>query len=256
MKRLLAGLFACVAISGAAQATTYQYDITMSRSHLSVDTLAGWGPGAPEIDVPGVTCELYNGNHFCEGEGDFTVDRFGASALGIYDSIISGTLTIDSDYNAYTDEGQRPGCVGSALLCRHATGGRVFNVMASSDGFSISAGDGISYMNEIDEDGLFYLDDSSYSFQVGNTSYTSNGWGIYALYDTTSFEVIAPVPVPAGLLLLPSALLFLGLRRRQAAKAAFRGLAGMIHPDTGLRAGRTTEWPRHEPSGLRGGRDQ
>ena len=219
MKRMLAGIFACAAITGAAEAATYRYDITMARAHLSVDTLYGWGYGAPEIEVPGVECEVDETYHFCQGEGDFTVDRFGASALGIYDSIISGTLIIDSEYDHYSGIGNRPECSGSALLCRHATGDSVFSVTASLDGFSISSGDGISYMNEIDADGLFYLDDGSYSFTVGNTSYSTAGWGVYALYETTSFDVIAPVPLPAGLALLPSALFFFGLRRKLAKKA-------------------------------------
>ena len=217
MKRMLAGVFACAATIGAAEAATYRYDITMARAHLSVDTLYGWGYGSPEIEVPGVECEVDQTYHFCEGEGDFTVDRFGASALGIYDSIISGTLIIDSEYDHYNGIGNRPECRGSALLCRHTTGDSVFSVTASLDGFSISSSNGISYMNEINADGLFYLDDGSYSFTVGNTSYGTAGWGIYALYDTTSLE-IAPVPVPASLLLLPSALAFFGLRRRLAKK--------------------------------------
>ena len=218
MKRVLAGFFAFVALSGGVEAATYRYDVTMARAHLSLDTLHGYGKGELDIEIPGLRCEVEPDFHYCEGEGDFTRNRFGIDVLNIYDSIISGTLIIDSDYNHYTGVGRRPVCSGSALLCRHTTGSSVFSVSASALGFSIFSGDGISYQNELSSNGLEYLDDGSYSFTLGNTSYSTAGWGAWAIYETTSLE-IAPVPLPAGLMLLPSALILFGIRRRLTKKA-------------------------------------
>lgn len=220
MKRLLACLFGFAVTSGATHAATYRYDLTMSLTSLTMPSLYGSGYGEPEIAIPGMEeCAVYDdGFRFCEGTADFTHDRYGIDLLSIYEPVISGSLLIDLAYDPHdrNTTGQRPECTGSTVLCRHATNDTVYLLSASPAGFDIYTSDGIGYINEISSAGLYYEDDGAPSFTLGNMSYGSSGNGLIARYTTTSLD-IAPVPLPAGALLLPFALALLRLTRRRAA---------------------------------------
>ncbi|WOI56869.1 hypothetical protein [Palleronia sp. LCG004] len=214
---MLKSLICAVALGGfaaTADAAVYRYDVTMERTFLGLPFLQGTGSGMPEIVPEGIDCTLEGDaqslEHVCEGPAGFPEDPADDFYRENFPETISASLFIDIVANVFVG----PGCIGSSTLC-----GNGFVSSADQTGFSYIKFEGSDGGFIIDQDGLFYADDATYQFTLGNTFYSPLGGvtqGVTIQYATTSLDIISPIPLPAGAGLLSTALVILGWRRRQA----------------------------------------
>ncbi len=207
MFKSLACAVALCSATAAADAAIYRYDVTMERTYISYPV---WGDGfdAPEIVPDGVSCSLTDGidyvYHSCSGDlGPLYEDEFA--------EVISGSFVIDTDAQNFDFSGFD--CFGSGVLCGNRGTPSYFSGDENGFNFTSLLGAGAGgYL--VSHEGLSYQDDNDLPFSVGNTYYSAVGLDVR--YTTTMLDIIAPVPLPAGMLLLPSALALLGLRRRRS----------------------------------------
>lgn len=219
MNYLLTAAAAAIFSAGAAQAAVYQYDVKMQLTNLTLDHVAATIDGAPHPALENAECEPWgDGTQYCAGSVDFTKGRRGLDFLREYKNVISGSFTLDSEYDdGYQDRGSAPECSGSSFLCSVLRYDPI--ALASSEGFSLQPAS--TWFNwHVDDGGLSYFADaaSAYSFQLGNTTYGGTMHNdIIVEYRTTKMEIteIAPVPLPASLPLLGVGIASIGFAKRR-----------------------------------------
>ncbi len=81
-------------------------------------------------------------------------------------------------------------------------------------GASLIASDGYSFLSQLNSHGFNYVDDGTYSWDIGNHSFFQAGYGVQVSYDVSASSLSA-VPLPASMVFLMGGLgLLLGMRKR------------------------------------------
>jgi len=79
---------------------------------------------------------------------------------------------------------------------------------------SLVSSDGYSFISQLDQNGLTYVDDGTYVWDMGDHSFFQAGYGVSVTYDVTASSLSA-VPLPASLAFLMGGFgLLLGFRKR------------------------------------------
>ncbi|PZX12896.1 hypothetical protein LX81_03447 [Palleronia aestuarii] len=230
MRHLTLSCAALLGLAGAADASVYQYDLTaeLTVNSLYFDYVFGVGT-IPDSVPPGLTCQQnapFEGvdDFNCAGRVNFADDPDAYGFPYLRDRTISATLIFEeSEFTASPyDEVRTPECTGDAFVCSYISiGPRDFgSYEANENGFQYGATDGLIYSFQLNSEGLTFQDDSIQDFTVDGVYYQSiNGQNVN--YRVTSLDITdlsdypAPIPLPAGGVLLSSAFLALALRRRR-----------------------------------------